>query len=160
MTQTPVTFPLELQGAVGTGPARGSSHVETAPVVAQAPVPPGGGRIVIDKDGNGRTTITSMAMPPEVMPLARMAQETVLGFVGLLAAIFLLGPFARMIARRMEKRPELKAAAEHTAVLQQQLRQLQESVDTMSVEMERISESQRFQSKLLYERKGESAGPV
>jgi hypothetical protein len=33
-----------------------------------------------------------------------------------------------------------------------QLRALQDSVDTMAIELERISESQRFQAKLLAER--------
>jgi hypothetical protein len=36
--------------------------------------------------------------------------------------------------------------------LQQQLVELQQSVDAMSVEVERISESQRFQSRLLHEK--------
>jgi hypothetical protein len=36
-----------------------------------------------------------------------------------------------------------------------QLEQLQQSVDAMSVEVERISESQRFQSKLMLEKNRE-----
>jgi hypothetical protein len=38
------------------------------------------------------------------------------------------------------------------ADLQPQIRQLQESIDTMAVELERISEAQRFQAKLMSER--------
>jgi chromosome segregation and condensation protein ScpB len=38
--------------------------------------------------------------------------------------------------------------------LHRQMEQLQQSVDTMSIELERVSESQRFQSKLLYENRG------
>jgi hypothetical protein len=118
-----------------------------------APIPVGGGRIIFDRQGD-RTIVTSAALPPEVMPLAQMAEETAFGLLGLLAAIIILGPFARMIARRMERRPEIDAVGENARVLQQQLRELQQSVDAMSVEVERISESQRFQSKLLYEKQG------
>jgi hypothetical protein len=70
----------------------------------------------------------------------------------------ILGPFARMIARRFDRHTQIKAAGEHTQVLQQQLLQLQQSVDAMSLEVERISEAQRFQSKLLHEASKGSAG--
>lgn len=122
-----------------------------APIVL-SPIPEGGGRVIIDRQGD-RTVVTSAALPPEVMPLVAMAQETALGLMGLLAAIFILGPFARMLARRMERTHEMKVTAAPTLVLQQQLEQLQQSVDAMSVEVERIGESQRFQSKLLVDRK-------
>lgn len=120
------------------------------------PVPAGGGRLIIDKQGD-RTVVTSVALPPQVMPLARMAQETALGLVGLIAAIFILGPFARMFARRMERKAEMKGAVDQNRVLHEQIGQLQQSIDAMSLEVERIGESQRFQSKLLVERKSGSA---
>lgn len=125
--------------------------------VALTPVPVGGGRVIIDKQGD-RTVITSAQVPPELMPMARMAQETALGLMGLIAAMVILGPFARMIARRFDRHTEIKAAGEHSQVLQQQLLQLQQSVDAMSLEVERISEAQRFQSKLLHEASKGSAG--
>lgn len=123
----------------------------TAPVVL-SPVPQGGGRVIIDRRG-GHTVITSAALPPEVMQLANMAEETAFGLLGLIVVIVILGPFARMIARRMEKRPQMLATDDNARLLQQQLLQLQQSMDAMSVEVERISESQRFQSKLLHERR-------
>ena len=133
--------------------AGGKPQSPTAPTapVALPPVPVGGGRLVIDKRGD-QTIITSAAMPPELLPLAKMAQDTALGFVAIIAAIFILGPFARVFARRVDRRTELKAAGTNAQVLQQQLLQLQQSVDAMSLEVERISESQRFQSKLLNDR--------
>ncbi|MEP7001987.1 MAG: hypothetical protein ABI969_15980 [bacterium] len=90
------------------------------------------------------------------MVLVRRAEETAFGLMGLLAAIIILGPFARMIARRMERRPAVQAADDNARLQHQQLlqlQQLQQSMDAMSVEVERISESQRFQSKLLHERR-------
>jgi hypothetical protein len=122
-----------------------------APVLA--PIPRGGARCTIDRGDGDHTTITCDPLPPQVFLLARRAEETAFGLMGLLAAIIILGPFARMIARRMERRPEVQGATDNARVLQQQLVQLQQSMDSMSVEVERISESQRFQSKLLYERK-------
>jgi hypothetical protein len=148
MTQNPPS------GTNQTPAVASTPKVPTAPEAPAvlAPVPPGGGRVIIDNQGD-RTIVTSAALPPELMPIVQIAQETALGLMGLLAAIIILGPFARMIARRMERRPELKAAENHSLALQQQLQQLQQSVDAMSVEVERISEAQRFQSKLLYEKK-------
>jgi hypothetical protein len=125
-----------------------------APVapIALPPIPPGGGRLVI-QEKDGQTVITSAALPPEILPLAQMAKDTALGLMGILAVIVIVGPFARMFARRMGKRDELNAAGQNANQLQSQLLQLQQSVDAMSLEVERISESQRFQSKLLNERK-------
>ena len=92
-------------------------------------------------------------MPPDLMLLTERVQETAFGLMGLLAVIVILGPFARMWARRIEKRAELERVDNNAQLLQQQLLQLQQSMDAVSVEVERISESQRFQSRLLGERK-------
>jgi len=118
--------------------------------VALPPIPAGGGRLIIDKQGD-RTVITSAALPPEVLPIVGMAQETALGLMGLLAAMVILGPFARVLAKRMGHKADLAPAAAQNQLLNQQIAQLQQAVDTMSVEIERISEAQRFQTKLLSE---------
>jgi len=127
----------------------------TTPVAPQAPValppiPAGGGRLIVDKVGD-RTVITSAALPPEVLPLATMAQETALGLVGLLAAMVIVGPFARLLAKRMGRQGEIAPVNAQNQITQQQLLQLQQAVDAMAVEVERISEAQRFQTKLLSE---------
>lgn len=142
------------QAGQASGKAGGGSKAPTAQQapVALPPVPAGGGRLIVDKRGD-QTIFTTAALPPEILPMTKMAQETALGLVGLLAAIFILGPFARVLARRMDRTTEIKAAGSNAHVLQQQLVQLQQSMDAMSVEVERISESQRFQSKLLNERR-------
>jgi hypothetical protein len=139
-------------------PVRIAPTAPDAPVIAGEasptlpPIPEGGGRLIIDKQGD-RTIFTTAGLPPDVMLLSQRAQETAFGLMGLLAVIIIVGPFARMWARRIEKRPEL-ARADHSAqLLQQQLVQLQQSMDAMSVEVERISEAQRFQSRLLGEKR-------
>jgi hypothetical protein len=135
------------------GKAAPQAPSPTAPV-ALPPIPDGGGRVIIDQQGN-RTVITSAALPPEVLPVMGLVQETALGLMGLLAAMVIFGPLVRVFARRVDRRTEIKAAGEHSQILQQQILQLQQSVDAMSLEVERISEAQRFQTKLLNEgRKG------
>ena len=145
------------RAAVSADQAPATAGVPDAPATPEAPavlapIPPGGGRLIVVREGN-RTTITTASLPPNVLHLARRAQETAFGLIGLLAVIIIVGPFARMIARRMERRAEVNAVTDNGRVLQQQLEQLQQSVDAMSLEVERISESQRFQSKLLHEKR-------
>lgn len=127
--------------------AQGKPAVPQVPV-ALPPVPPGGGRVIIDKMGD-RTVITSAALPPDIVPIVSMAQETALGLMGLLAAMVILGPLARVFARRLDRKADLAPAQSQGELVQQQLTQLQQAVDTMALEVERISEAQRFQTKLL-----------
>ena len=119
-----------------------------APVVIRR-VPRGGSQIIVERRGD-QTVITSAALPPDVWRMVRSVEQTALGLMGLLAAIVILGPFARMWARRTERRADMAPSME-LQTLHRQMEQLQQSVDTMSIEMERISESQRFQSKLLFD---------
>lgn len=142
---------VQAQGAQSPGKAV-TPQAPTAPTapVALPPIPVGGGRLIIDRQGD-RTVVTSAALPPELVPMTKMVSDTALGLVGLLAAMVILGPFARAMARRVTRKTELEIAGGNTHVLQQQILQLQQSVDAMSLEVERISESQRFQSKLLNE---------
>ncbi len=121
---------------------------EQAPVVIRR-IPRGGSQIILERRGD-QTVITSAALPPDLSRVVRSVEQTALGLMGLLAAIVILGPFARMLARRTERRAQMAPSME-LQTLHRQMEQLQQSVDTMSIEVERISESQRFQSKLLLE---------
>ncbi|MFI5232435.1 MAG: hypothetical protein ACHQSE_07975 [Gemmatimonadales bacterium] len=64
-------------------------------------------------------------------------------------------PLARAFARRMDRKVELKAASGPD--LSPHIRQLQDSVDAMAIELERISEGQRFTAKLLADRSSVAA---
>lgn len=155
MTQRNSGSPELAQGTLSPAkaPAGGVNEgvrVSEGPATA-VPIPRGGGRLIVERDGD-RTTFTSAPLPPQFMTVAHRAQETAFGLMGMLVVIVILGPFARMWARRLEKRPEMNAAGANTQLLQKQLLELQQSVDAMSVEVERIGESQRFQAKLLYEK--------
>lgn len=70
-----------------------------------------------------------------------------IAFFVAIAAIVIVGPFARAMARRADA--QSRALAEAGRLVSPQIRQLQESVDAMAIELERISEAQRFQAKLL-----------
>ena len=152
MTHSDAHSPQLAQGTPAPAPA---PAVAPAPApVALPPISQGGGRLIVDRVGD-RTVFTTTSVPPEMMVLAQQAQETALGLMGLLLAIVILGPFARMWARRLGNRSDRNAVGSvgaNAQLTQQQLQQLQQSVDAMSVEVERIGESQRFQNKLLYDK--------
>ncbi len=115
------------------------------------------GQAVRDATGSGQAGTTAPPfpfdpnnmIPPEVIPLTGMT-------LAMIAVIFIGWPLARAFARRMDRRAELGTVRAQD--LQPQIRQLQESLDAMAVEIERISETQRFQAKLMAERP--SALPV
>ena len=71
-------------------------------------------------------------------------------FFGMFAAIFILGPVARAFARRMDRKGQLMQSS--GAELAPKIAQLQDSVDAMAIELERISEGQRFTTRLMSER--------
>jgi hypothetical protein len=65
--------------------------------------------------------------------------------------IFVLAPLAIAAARNMWKRGSRPAPPPPDIENARKLEQLQQSVDTIAVEMERVSEGQRFVTKLLSE---------
>lgn len=101
------------------------------------------------RDGlEGTTTGTQPPVDPEA--ILREVKPIVGMSLSMVVAIFIGWPLARAFARRIDRRTEVGTV--RAADLQPQIRQLQESIDTMAVELERISEAQRFQAKLMSER--------
>jgi sRNA-binding protein len=85
--------------------------------------------------------------PTDIPPQAMQAIYSTFTFI----AVLVLGSqFLRIVARRFDKRAQ--ALAVPAPDLTPQIRQLQESVDTLAIEIERISEGQRFTAKLMAER--------
>lgn len=64
-----------------------------------------------------------------------------------LAVIIVGTPLARALARRMDAENQRRIVG--GSELAPQIEQLQQSVDAMAIELERITEAQRFQSQLL-----------
>ena len=71
-----------------------------------------------------------------------------LGFFAMVATIAVGAPLARAFARRMERESKTKVAPEVTS----RLERIEQAVDAIAIEVERISEGQRFTTKLLTER--------
>lgn len=85
-------------------------------------------------------------IPKEVIPLVGMS-------LGMVVAMVVCYPIARAIGRVIERRGE--AGIVKASDVAPQLQQLQASVDTLAVELERMSEAQRFTAKLMAERSPE-----
>jgi hypothetical protein len=81
-------------------------------------------------------------MGPEVLAFAQVAVIVVL-LAGTLSAITV------GLVRGLSVKPKLRAIGDDQRL---QLEQLQQSVDAIAVEVERIAEAQRFSAKLLAER--------
>jgi hypothetical protein len=76
-----------------------------------------------------------------------------LGFFAMVATIAIGAPLARAFARRMEHESKTKVAPEVTS----RLERIEQAVDAIAIEVERISEGQRFTTKLLTERASEAS---
>lgn len=76
-----------------------------------------------------------------------------LGFFAMVATIAVGAPLARAFARRMERESKTKVAPEVTS----RLERIEQAVDAIAIEVERISEGQRFTTKLLTERASEAS---
>lgn len=63
-------------------------------------------------------------------------------------------PLARAIARKIERSPSVPAVPSDVAA---RLERMEQAIDSIAVEVERISEGQRFTTKLLAERSGTAA---
>jgi peptidoglycan hydrolase-like protein with peptidoglycan-binding domain len=89
-------------------------------------------------------------IPPEVIPIVSIV-------FGAVVIMTIFGPIIRAVIRAFERRADRKVVPATEVV--SHLRQLQASLDTMAIEVERISEAQRFQAKLLAERENRVAIP-
>lgn len=108
------------------------------PAIADAPPPP------------PPPFVTSTGFPVDPALIIREAIPIVGMSLAMMVVLFIGWPLARAFARRSDSR--IKDGELTARTLQPQIRQLQESLDTMAVELERISEAQRFQAKLMAER--------
>ena len=119
-----------------------SAQPALAPVQAIPPVPPvpafPGGGFTIQNGGFDPNNV----IPPQAVDIA-------MGFFIMCAVIVIGLPLARAFGRRLERRTDVPAANPQLA---EQLQRIEQAVDAVSIEVERISESQRFMAKLQQER--------
>lgn len=99
--------------------------------------------------GISRFTVHASSMQP-----ARLAQDVIppqavdisIAFFIMIAVIIIGWPLARAFGRRLERRADTPPLPD--AAIAGQLQRIEQAVEAMSIEIERISESQRFMAKL------------
>ncbi len=126
-----------------TAEARAAAREATRTVITapgQVTIPPGQA-ITIQRPFDPNNDI-----PPR-------AQEVAVAFFIMVAVCVIGFPIMRAIAKRIER--GAPAPARVPAELQSQIQQLVQSVDAIAIEVERISEGQRFTTKMLAEKHGE-----
>jgi hypothetical protein len=142
------------QGVAG-GVAGGvqSGEPVLAPVPPVPPIP-GEPRVftIQGPDGNTQITIPPRAFDNTIPP---QAVDISIAFFLMIAAIIIGLPLARAFARRMDRRSTAQVPTE----ISSQLTHLNQAVDAIALEVERISEGQRFTTRLLSEQK-EAARPL
>jgi hypothetical protein len=114
------------------------------------PAPPAAQREFRIRNSDGTETIVGVpaynaneVIPPQAVDIA-------FGFFWMVAAIIIGLPLARAFARRMDRKG---GAAQRPNEVSAQLAQLNQSVDAIALEVERISEGQRFTTRLLSEQR-------
>jgi hypothetical protein len=96
--------------------------------------------------------VAGTSQPPNPEQIAAQVIDRIVPIVAILS-VFVLAPLTIAISRFIWRRgvaPARPVAIDHTT--QQRLESLQQSVDTIAIEVERISEGQRFVTRILNER--------
>jgi hypothetical protein len=96
----------------------------------------------------GGFVYTGQIPPSEMIP--PQAVDISIAFFAMLAFIIVGLPLARAFARRMDRRGEAAPAAEVTP----RLDRIEQAVDAIAIEIERISENQRYASRVMNELRG------
>ncbi|CAA9345458.1 MAG: hypothetical protein AVDCRST_MAG11-3199 [uncultured Gemmatimonadaceae bacterium] len=106
----------------------------------------------------GRVFVSGTRQPFRVSPeIPPQAVDIAFGFFWTVAAIFIGTPLARAYARRMDRRPVAAAAASPDVL--GRLDRIEHAVDAVALEVERISEGQRFVTKMMAEQPRGLPGP-
>ncbi|MEO8576644.1 MAG: hypothetical protein ABI556_08095 [Gemmatimonadales bacterium] len=93
------------------------------------------------------STSTGMQFPQDIPP---RAENVAVSFFIMIGVIVIAGPFVRAIARRIDRAAPV--AGPIPVEVKNQLLQISQSVDAIAIEVERISEGQRFTTKMLSDR--------
>jgi hypothetical protein len=110
------------------------------------------GKTIVLGPGGGVGTSETRAFNPDDIP--PRAENVAISFFVVVGAVIIGLPLMRAIARRIERGTPQAAAL--SPEMRNQLQQISSSVDAIAIEVERISEAQRFQSRLLAEKAPDS----
>ena len=116
--------------------------------VAATPPAPEHERTFTIRGPNGERTVIGMPPPGEIIP--PQAVDISIAFFLTIAAIIIGLPIARAFARRMDRKG---GVAQVPTEVSSQLAHLNQAVDAIALEVERISEGQRFTTRLLSEQR-------
>ena len=138
----------EARAAQGGGGGQGGV-VDIAPAPSQVHVMPDG-RVVVGHttvDGSEMITTTSGTyVPPQPPVTPEMIRDISYAFFAMIAFIAVGLPLVRLLGRWLNQRP---APAALPPDLGQRLTGIEQAVEAVAIEVERISEGQRFTSRLL-----------
>ena len=115
--------------------ARDAGAFPAIPPVPPVPPVPHIGGFTIQNDGNGDF---NNGVPPQVVDIS-------IAFFVTCAVMVIGWPLSRAFGKRIERR---SSSAALDAASAEQIQRIEHAVDAMSIEIERISESQRFMAKL------------
>ena len=127
--------------------ANGQNGVTVAGQAPPVPVPPEAPRVITVRNSDGTQTVIGVpsGLARDVIP--QQVVDISISFFLTMAAIIIGLPLARAFARRMDRRGTQQIPSD----LSHQIGQLNQAVDAIALEVERISEGQRFTTKLLSE---------
>jgi hypothetical protein len=146
--------------------AGGGTNVQVVPQPPVPPVPgaeghqvivtPDGRTIVVDRDGNVEIDGEPITeVPPQDFPFGpggpEIPVEAVVMFVAFCVMIVLVAvgiPISRAFGRRIDRR---SAVAPELSDLGHRLDRIEQAIETVAVEVERISEGQRYTARLMSE---------
>ncbi len=151
MTQKDIqTLRDNIRQQIRAGFANGQNGVTIDQTPPVAPTPPENPRIITVRNSDGTQTV--IGVPPglarDVIP--QQVVDISIAFFLTMAAIIIGLPLARAFARRMDRRG---AGSQIPSDLSHQIGQLNQAVDAIALEVERISEGQRFTTRLLSEQR-------
>ena len=113
-----------------------------------------GGNVVLTQGANTTTIPLNDVVPKGMVQMSWALAASVM-------VVFIGWPIARAVARYVDRRGRaVRADNMLEAQLQQRFDAMERNIDTVAVEMERLSEAQRFTSKLLEQRPAGAAVPV
>jgi hypothetical protein len=118
-------------------------------VVPVPPTPPPTSRELVITGRNGEKTVISIPNSNDIIP--QQVVDISIAFFLTMALIIIGLPLARAFARRMDRKSG--GSAQVPAEVSAQLGHLSQAVDAIAVEVERISEGQRFTTRLLSEQR-------
>jgi hypothetical protein len=108
-----------------------------------------GGQVIVVPPVPGIPTIGTQPFDPDMM-IPQRAENIAMAFIVMVAVVIIGLPLMRAIARRIDRSSQPVPSIPND--LRQQLQQISASVDAIAIEVERISEGQRFTTKMLAEK--------